>query len=254
MAPISFSRAVLSFHNSAFSEGMVRQAAEFASLFKLTLHGLFIEDPMMAGATQWTGLREFNLLDRRWQAYAGSAVPADLQMSEARARKLIERAARGQRITSGFEVVRANVAAAVSGASAADDIILVCEPENPIERIAYGFRQMLDAAVRSPSAMLWLPRKIAGGGRPILLIDDGDSAVAEAIRGIIGEPLEIFRRADEEISHPISGAPLRYGGPPCLVVMTCPLKAALKREDMVEFLQTWKAPVLLLPGAASRAG
>ncbi len=84
----------------------------------------------------------------------------------------------------------------------ADDIVAIMEPSHPSEWIARQFTNLLDAALRSPAAILFVPKRLARTRGPVMVTaseaDDPSLATTLEIAGALKEPLIVA----------LAGAPL----------------------------------------------
>lgn len=212
-----FRRLVLGIHQETTDPASIRFAADFAELLHLELFGLFIEDENMRRLAGLAGAREFQTLTQRWCEIEVASFSQQMELSARAAQRLISKAASRLRLSSNFEIVRASAkgALAVTGAS---DILAVVEPKYPAGHLAGSFVRLADAALRSSSAVLLVPNRIARTRGTILALaadrDDPSIPAALAIASAAGERLIIVlgqgEAADPMLAHRLAPGAMPY--------------------------------------------
>jgi len=167
---ITYSRLVFGFHQAAFNTAIVRQTVEAAGLLDLELHGIFVRDPELMGAARLAGLREYRLLGNRVEAMDIGSLAESIEAAARRAQDLVETEAAQKKVRSRFEILTSAVGEAIHAAAKASDIVVLCQPDSPLERSSEPYRQFLQAVSQSKSAVLLLPRRSRSGGGRILAL------------------------------------------------------------------------------------
>ncbi|WP_417674423.1 hypothetical protein [Roseibium sp.] len=167
---ITYSRLVFGFHQAAFRTAIVRQTVDAAGLLDLELLGIFIRDPELVGAARLAGLREYRLLGNRVEAMDIGSLAESIEAAARRAQELVAAEAAMRKVRSRFEVQTSAVSEAIRTSSKASDIVVLSQPDSPLERSSEPYRQYLQAVSQSKSAVLLLPRRSRPGGGRILVL------------------------------------------------------------------------------------
>ena len=247
---ITYSRLVFGFHQAAFNTASVRQTVDAAGLLDLELHGIFVRDPELMGAARLAGLREYRLLGNRVEAMDIGALAESVEAAARRAQNLVETEATQKKVRSRFEILTSAVGEAIQAAAKASDIVVLSQPDSPLERSSEPYRQLLQAVSQSKSAVLLVPRRSRSGSGRILALArtpedksiDVARQIAERVHGHAGV---------EDLSNP----PLhrsRHGSKKTaeherLVIATREPGNNKLFSQWLELIGERQAPVLLLP-------
>lgn len=195
-ALVSYKRVVLSLHHNALDAPSIAFAAELSELLQLDLHGLFVQDESLYHLAGHAGLRELATFGLEWRPMDLGQLSLELSSSARAAERLFAQAAGRLRAASRFEVVRGQVAKTIAAMSRETDIVMVCGPRSPAERLVQPFCTVLDAAFRSTAAVLLVPRTMARRQGPVVALAGGpeDPAIrsAAAIARAAREKLIVF--------------------------------------------------------------
>jgi len=245
---ITYSRLVFGFHQAAFNTAIIRQSVEAAGLLDLELHGVFIRDPELIGAARLTGLREYRLLGNRLEAMDIGSLAESVEAAARRARQLLETEAAQKKVRSRFEILTSAVGEAIHTAAKASDIVVLSQPESPLERSSEPYRQFLEAVSLTRSAVLLLPRRSGSASGRILALArtpedksiDVARQIAERVHGQAGV---------EDLRSPQRGRPVASKPAQCerLVIATREPGNNQLLSRWLELIGDRKAPVLLLP-------
>ena len=213
----------------------LRDAAEFARLLGVDLHGLFIEDESLFGLAGLPFAREFRLAGDGWAPLDTDRIESDLRHAAEAMRSRMTAIVRDMGVSNAFEVMRGDPAIVVAERTTGSDIIVIAEPA---ARIGPAFDRLLQAATAAAGAVLLMPARRRRTRGPVVAIVRGSSdpalATAKAIAQAAHEKLHIL--TDQGLPETLSGEHER------LVVMTRDHNAAAA----MELAATRGVPVLLV--------
>lgn len=182
---IAFRRVVIRFCDTFGSATSLEVAAGFARTLQSELVGIFIEDEELM---EWSSSRFSTRVPV--SSPAPPEVPASGGRQEATAaamnvRRRFVRVATSLGVRMRFEVERASAASLESAGAGQDDLLVVIEPADPLARQSYPFTSILEAVVRYPGPVLYVPRNV----RPlstskVALAENASNAVGEIARDI----------------------------------------------------------------------
>jgi hypothetical protein len=165
----AFKRLVLGLQPTAADSSM-RLVAELASVLQLELLGLFLDDSSLRDLARFPFVREFRGPAAGWQPIDIERVSRDLEVAAGNLRRIFERATQELETAARFEVARGSLAEIIAASSRADDIFVIVEPLNPVERATSQFALLSEAAFGSGAAVLLLPSRIRRTSGPIVAI------------------------------------------------------------------------------------
>ena len=166
--PHSFKQLVLGLQPGAHDRTM-QLAIELADLLHLDLLGLFLEDTSLLDLARIPFSREFRPLGGGWHPIDLEQLLHDFEF----AARSIEHKFKGaaKRLSTGYQFETARGSPAKTFAfSRRDDIIMIVEPQNPVERATQQFAWLLEAAFRSAAAVMLVPPHIARTKGPVVAI------------------------------------------------------------------------------------
>ena len=165
----AFKRLVLGLQPTAADSSM-RLVAELASVLQLELLGLFLDDSSLRDLARFPFVREFRGPAAGWQPIDIERVSRDLEVAAGNLRRIFEQATRELETAARFEVARGSLAEIIAASSRSDDIFVIVEPLNPVERATSQFALLSEAAFGSGAAVLLLPSRIRRTSGPIVAI------------------------------------------------------------------------------------
>lgn len=118
-------RIVLALDAATESPESLEAAADLAARLHAELVGLFVEDANLLRSAALPFVREINLASGQWQSFDSAAIERDMRARAARARALVEAAARRRHLAFSFRVTRGDVGREVAAASAETDLIVL---------------------------------------------------------------------------------------------------------------------------------
>ena len=189
-----FRRLVLGLRPSAPGSTM-RLAVELADMLQLELLGLFLEDPGLRHLAGMPFAREFRPLGGGWRPLDLEEMSRELEDAARHAERAFADAAKHLATHCRFEVMRASIAESIASISRSGDIVMIIEPPSAAERATQQFAFLLEAAFRSPAAVLLVPSRIARSAGAIVVIaralDDPGIRAAAAIARAARETLVV---------------------------------------------------------------
>jgi hypothetical protein len=216
----------------------LRDAAEFARLLGIDLHGLFVEDESLFGLAGLPFAREFRPAGNGWTPLNPDRIEADLRHAAEAMRHRMTAIVRDMGVPNAFEVMRGDPAAVIAEQISGSDIIVIAEPA---ARIGLAFDRMLQAAAAAAGAVLLMPARRRRMRGPVVAIarDGNDPALstAAAIAQASDEALHVY--PDKDLPDALSGEQER------IVVMTRDHNAAAAMDMAV----ARGVPVLLVEPA-----
>jgi hypothetical protein len=150
-----FKRMILPLPHSREDYAAVGTIAELAGLLSVDLVGIYVEDSSIRGLAELPHAREFR--GGRWEPLSAEQLAQDVAFAAREAERLFLEYAGRYGPAPSFSLAVANPREA-----GAEDIIVVIEPVNAIERATYQFHEWLEAAFRSASSILLVPSHASG--------------------------------------------------------------------------------------------
>jgi hypothetical protein len=192
-----FKRILVGLHHRTAGESM-RCAAEVAALLRLDLLGLFVQEDRLIQLAALPFAREFRPLGG-WRQMEIEQLSHDLDLAAKSAQRMFSQAIRGLSTACQFEVVRGSLAETIESTSRGGDIVIVSEPVSPGNHVTEELSILIDAAFRSASAVMLVPRRVARQSGSVVAVagtpDDAAIRVASAIAARAREDLTILDTA-----------------------------------------------------------
>jgi hypothetical protein len=221
MSAVRFRRMVMRLRQGVGpAGGSIRLVARMASAWQVELVGAFSPDPNLGLVAEHAVTREFRLHERKWASLERSAVNSELRST-------------ARRLERGF--VDALQSAHVQGRFAEQveetegDILVVCEPDDPLEQLSRSLREDIRAALASGKAVMVVPRRARGNHGPIVALlrspDDPAHAMGEELAAALGERLLTIELQPDDA---ITAVPARLEAlSPRLVILSHPVRNEL---------------------------
>lgn len=204
----TFRRVILGLRNNPPHHGL-QQAVGIAALLGAELRGLFIQDADLSGLVALPFAREFRLLEGGWRTIDRDELSLALEIAARGAQRSFSDAVRGLKLSCAFEIVHGSISETIASVSRVGDIVVVPESPNPTEQITSQFQSMVDAALCSAAAVMFVPSRVARQSGPIVAIagipQDPCIEVASAIAALANERLSIID-AGEVVAGRVSAA------------------------------------------------
>ncbi len=172
----------------------VQAAARLAATLQLDLLGLVLAESSLHDLASIPFAREITLTGS-WRPIDFEQISRDVAFRVQELEQMFAAAVQGLSIATEFQIRRGSVQDCVAEFSRAEDILVISEPEKPADRAAAQFAWFVEAAYRSPAAVLLLPRAIIRSSGSIMAIaataDDPSIAAAALIAEATNERLII---------------------------------------------------------------
>jgi hypothetical protein len=182
-----FKRMLLRLPHSPSDYAAISSIAELASLLGADLIGTYVDDQDLRNLVGLPDVREFRA--GVWQSLSSNQFALDLASASREAERLFMQSAGPHRRS--FRV--ANSARSAAREADDNDIIVVIEPKNPIERATRQFSELLEDVERSTSSILWVPSETRRFAGAVVVVasgpDDPCISAAVAIAASVREKL-----------------------------------------------------------------
>jgi hypothetical protein len=178
-----FKRMLVRLPQSTSDYAAVGVTAQLADLLGINVVATFIQDAGLVEMASLPCVRELRSLGGGWHSMEGPQLARQLDHAAATARRLFHEAVRAARIDASFNIARGSGDDIIEFSAAADDIIVIIEPRNPVERITQQFTRLTDAAFGASAAVMVVPSRIARTSGPIAAVisDPDDASVRSAL-------------------------------------------------------------------------
>jgi hypothetical protein len=211
----------------------IEAAAQIARLLELDLLGVFVEDEALLALAALPFARELQLPTHDWAGMEASRMAAELDRTAARLRRMVQENCARLGIPSGFEVVRGDPAACVTGLCGDADLLALVAPASAAGRGVGAFPRAWNAALRSAAPVLLLPPRTQRLHGPIASVagDDGPADLDLALRlaAAAGEGLLLLQPPGTGVSPEAAAERARAGGLGEVRVETRPLRDLSER-------------------------
>lgn len=192
---LGFKRLVLGLQPGASSHSM-RFAVELAELMRLDLLGLLLEDGNLENLATIPFAREFRSLGGGWRPIDADQLARDFELAALSMKRAFTEAAKGLATRQQFDIARGAMADLVNSISRPDDIVMIMEPTSPGERVTQQFERLIQVALQSAAAVMFVPRRVIRTTGPVVAImaspDDPSLQAAALIAGEAKEDLIVL--------------------------------------------------------------
>lgn len=193
--PHSFKRLVLGLQPSAPDRGL-QVAVELADLLHLDLLGLLLEDPSLRHLAAMPFARELRALGGGWQPIDLERLSRDVELAARNIERMFRDEAKRLATKHEFEIARGPTIETVASITRTDDIVMIVEPISAAERATQQFAWLIEAALRSAAAVMFVPRRVARTRGPVAAVaataDDPSIRAAAAIAMAAKEDLVVI--------------------------------------------------------------
>jgi hypothetical protein len=135
----------------------MRFAVELADLLDVELLGLFLEDTGLRNLAGIPFAREFRLLGGGWHPIDVDRLSHDLAVAARNIERAFTEATRHIPSKSQFAVLRGPMVDAIASIMQTGDIVMLAESASPAERGLRQFYPLVEAAVQSAAAVMFVP-------------------------------------------------------------------------------------------------
>jgi hypothetical protein len=165
---LNFKRMIFQLPYRATDYGSVAFVTELAGRFGLDLVGTFNQDENLAGLASLPFARELQSPGCGWHPIDAAELARASEQALENARHRFQIATSGHPGTIRFVIEKGQIADALS--LQCDDIVVLIEPNNPVERVTLQFRQWMDVALTASAALLIVPNRIGRRSGPIVAV------------------------------------------------------------------------------------
>lgn len=158
---------VLGLPLGAADHAVINITADFAELFGVDLLATFFEEVSLLELAAIPCIRELRPLGGGWQPIDAITLSKELERAAASARARFIQTMSRRTIQTNFEIARGAPADVISTMAQADDIVVLIEPRNPVERVTQQFARLIDAAFRTAAAVMMVPARVVRTAGPI---------------------------------------------------------------------------------------
>lgn len=170
-APLLYARLVAGFPFGVAPAG-VDAVIDLARTLGAELQALLMEDMAALALAELPSPRAFDPRQSLWRDVHRSDLQRELELASAALRRRLE-AAQGAGLQAQVTVARGGARAVLEQYAQASDLLVVIEPADAMARWVQPFTGLVEAALASPAALLYLPHRGARGNGPIAAIGSG---------------------------------------------------------------------------------
>jgi hypothetical protein len=207
MTDLPFRRIVVRFRQGSRAlRPPMQSIVEIARSWRLDLVGTYVPDPNLRRIAEHPASREFRLHEYKWQTVEFASMTSQL---DSVCRECEQEFARVLQLAN----VQGRFANEVS--ETAEDLLVVYEPDDPMDQMASSFRQEIGDVLAAGNAMLVVPRRVARSRGSIVAISGEEDrkliALGTELASEIGERLYSLDMpaSDKLASLPMRLEPLR---------------------------------------------
>lgn len=188
-APVLYSRVVASFADDA-PPAVVDAVIDLARCLNAELQALLLEDALTLALADMPAPRAFDARAAVWCDLPRSRLLQQMELAASVLQRRLQ-AAQASGVRTQFAVVRSGAAAALGGYGQASDLLVIVEPAEPMARWVQPFAGLLQAALATPAALLYLPRRGRTRDGPVAVLGDSPSTreLARRLAQALGAPL-----------------------------------------------------------------
>jgi hypothetical protein len=151
-------RVILHLHHGMAEQTIIFVAAEFAHLLGLELHGLYLEEAVLPALAELPFVREFRLTTGAWSTLDRDRIADEQNAAASEARRFIDEAATAMGVSRQFEVISGDPAMITAARSQAGDIIVVAQPQLPVENLVHATAHLLESMHGCAGSVMLVPQ------------------------------------------------------------------------------------------------
>ena len=214
--PVLYSRVVAGFVGDA-SPAVIDAVLELARCLNAELQALLLEDALALALAEMPAPRAYDPRAAVWRELPSARLRQEMELTASLLQRRIE-TARAIGVRSQFSVLRVGATAALGGVAQAGDLLVIVEPADAMARWAQPFAGLLDAALATPAALLYLPHEGCTRAGPV------------AVLGTSASTRELGRRLAQALEAPLTMIDIEPSGPaPSLAALLPRLRARRAR-------------------------
>jgi hypothetical protein len=182
-----YARLVASFPVGVAPAG-VDAVIDLARALGAELQALLMEDMAALALSDLPSPRAYDPRQSLWRDVHRNDLQRELDLASAALRRRLE-AAQGAGLQTQVTVARGGAGAVLGQYAQASDLLVVIEPADPMARWVQPFTGLLEAALASRAALLYLPHRGARGRGPIAAVGGGLAVdLAQRLAQALGAP------------------------------------------------------------------
>jgi hypothetical protein len=211
-SPALYSRVVAGFAEDA-PPAVVDAVIELARCLNAELQAVLLEDALTLALAEMPASRAFDPREAVWRELPLARLRQQMELAASVLQRRLE-TAQAVGVRAQFTVARGGPTTALGGFAQAGDLLVVVEPADPMARWVQPFAGLLQAALATEAALLYLPRRSRTRDGPVAFF--GDSASAR----------ELARRLAQALDATLITIEIDEGGPaPSLAALLPRLRA-----------------------------
>jgi hypothetical protein len=197
-------RVLVGLFDDALAPVALEAAAELARALGARLHGLFVEDALAFEAAAWPARQAITRHDLVWRPFTRERLAEAHDLAVRELRRRLQQQANAWGVAIDFETARGHPAGLLAQRSAPGDLLVVAEPRDPIALTLDPYRRLLQAALRAPAPVLYLPHAARRSAGPVIVLATGAEdpllRLASPLAAALDEPLVVLA-AGGQVAH-----------------------------------------------------
>ena len=186
-APVLYTRLLASLPADV-APAAVDAVIDLARALGAELQAVLLEDVATLALAELPSPRAFDTRVSLWRDVQRADMHRELELAAAALRRRLD-AARRAGLHTQVTVARGGLGTMLGEHAQATDLLVVTEPADPLARWVQPFAGLLDAALASPAALLYLPHRGARASGPIAAFGSGVAAeLAQRLAQALGAP------------------------------------------------------------------
>ena len=210
-SPVLYTRVVAGFSEDA-PPAVVDAIVELARCLNAELRALLLEDAMSLALAEMPAPRAYDPRASAWRELPRSRLLQEMELAASVLQRRLE-AAQTHGVRTQLSIVRGAPVVALAGLAQADDLLVIVEPADPMARWVQPFAGLLQAALGTAAALLYLPQRSRAR----------DGAVA--VLGKTTKTRELARRLAQALGAPLAAIDDETGATPSLSALLPQLRA-----------------------------
>jgi hypothetical protein len=182
----TFRRVLLDLRHAGTDRTAIRAASELARLLDIEFRGVFVEDSIVLGLSDYPFVRELRLPEHEWHKLDAERVAEEVRAASAAARRMWGELCAAVGIPSLFDIVQGDPASALGALVETSDILVRIES-------ATASRHLAAAPLPAHGAVLIVPPRVARNHGTVATVAarawEAAAATAAAIAAAAGERL-----------------------------------------------------------------
>lgn len=250
MSALPFRRIVIHCEQGKVAVERLRWVAGIASVCQLELVGRYVSDPNLTRILEHPVSREYRIQERCWCAIERHIIKEELGSIVEIYRRSFIQALQSVPVSSRFEVGNVLGDSIDKYHVTDEELLVVCEPEDPLEQFGRPFSAMIDLALASANTVMVVPRCSLKTSGPVVIVNDGTEKAppldaAAQIAQSLGERMVAITIGQGPAAFRDLGLRLRQIGPLLVIVLRSAL-GGHEAEKLRYLANAGGSPVLVL--------